>query len=123
MSLATLVDVQNRLGREITDVWEQRRVQAYLDDISALVQVYCTRGIPTPIPGDIVAVVCEEVIAAMNSAPGLLSDQTGDVREAFASNAGPGGLSRQAKVSLSRLRFKMTSVLVVGDWYDYKPPN
>lgn len=115
MILAIVDDVASRLGRPITDEWEQRRVQSYLDSISALVLKYCTKGIPTPVPADIKGVVCDEVAAALGTSPGVISEQDGDVRVAYSFSAGAGSISRQAKDALASYRKQLVSVPLIGD--------
>ena len=115
MAYATVDDIGARLGRSITDPLEQAQIQAYLDDVSALVGRYCTKGVPDPVPGDVKAVVCSEVLAALGTSPGVISEQDGDVRVAYSFSAGTGSLSNQAKSGLKAYRKQFTTVQIVRD--------
>lgn len=108
MSLATVEDVANRLGRPITDALEQARVQALLDDTSALVLMYCTKGIPTPTPAFVLAVVCTEVLRILNGNPGVSKEVVGDVQVQYADT--PSILSPIAKEALKVYRNRIASV-------------
>lgn len=108
MSLATVDDVANRLGRPITDELEQNQVQYFLDFISALVQRYCTKGIPTPTPIDVSGIVCAEVVSTMNGNPGVHMEMVGEVQVQYTDI--PSILSPQAKEALKPYRNRIASV-------------
>ncbi|MEU1071553.1 MULTISPECIES: hypothetical protein [unclassified Streptomyces] len=111
MSIATS-DIEVRLGRKIEDV-ERPRVEAFIEDASALVADYCGSGFRET-PG-IKAVICAEVIRWLAVQPGIVSEKVGDIQVEFGSSATTQSLSPAARSSLKRYRRKLASVPLVVD--------
>ena len=109
MSLATVEEFIDRLGRELDDM-ERRRAQAIIEDVSALVSSYCRRQFVDPVPADVKAVVLAESLSAFNSTPGLRSENIGDVQVSYAYSTGAGSLSSSSLTVLDRYRVKFTTV-------------
>ena len=106
MAYATVADVAARLGYPL-DAAESTRVGALLEDVSALVDGYCRRTFPDPVPPDVKAIVISETIRLMNQNPGVVSEKVGDVQMEFSSTSG--SLSRTAKESLRGYRVRVAS--------------
>ncbi|MET8164692.1 hypothetical protein ABZT34_10590 [Streptomyces sp. NPDC005329] len=110
MSLATPADISARLGRPLADD-EGPRVQAFLDDATALVEEYCTgrwdRATP---PAIFKTVVCGEVIRWLSVAPGVILERTGELETQFGQTASNQGLSREATAALRKYRRKVGSL-------------
>ncbi|MEO3857480.1 hypothetical protein [Acrocarpospora sp. B8E8] len=112
----TVNDIETRLGRSF-DAAEQARAEAFITDVSALVVTYCRKtftdesGVLTA-PGDVKAVVCGEVIAALNAAPGISSEQIGEIQTTYTRYTA--GLSSAARAALRRFRRRIGSVHAGG---------
>lgn len=104
MPYADIADVEARLGREITDPLEQSQVTAYIADVSALVDNYTRRSFLDPVPGDVKAVVCNEVISSLNSKPGVTSERVDVIELSYSYATGSGSISNQSKLALRRYR-------------------
>lgn len=128
--LATLTDVEKRLGREL-DAAEVPRAEGLLEEASVLVEEYLNRA-PDPVP-DAVRVVTSRMVARVLSvpkgagatvlAPGQLSSQIGMGPFSRSSNFEPGStsggpwLESKDKASLRRHRLGggMTSVSMASE--------
>lgn len=108
---ASTDDVSARLGRVLDPATEIPKVQALIDDVSALVDGFCRRTF-VPVPGVVKAVVCLEVIRALNSTPGVSMEHVGDVLVRYAES--PTALSDSAQKTLKRYRVRMASVPLLG---------
>ncbi|GAA3136619.1 hypothetical protein GCM10010466_29290 [Planomonospora alba] len=73
-------------------------------DVPAEVRIVYTHG-NDDVPGDVKAVICQEVARILESAPGLASETVGDESRSYA-DAVPVGLSKSAKAALNRYRRK-----------------
>lgn len=113
MAYATAPDVAVRLGRQLEPTTEVPQVNALIADASAFVNVYCRRLFNDPIPGDVTAVVCAEVIRAMNSTPGIVNEQVGDVQTEYVPTIT--GLSDTAKEALEHYRARIVSLQLQGN--------
>jgi hypothetical protein len=110
MPLATTDDIAARLGRPLDD-GELLRVQALMDDASALVTGYCTKPWDKDSPPAVFkTVVCAEVIRWLSVAPGVILERTGELETQFGQTASTQGLSREAKSALSKYRRKVGSL-------------
>lgn len=79
MALCSVEDIQVRLGTPLEGD-EALRVEAFIEDVSALIVAYC-RGttIPNPVPAEFKAVAVAEVIRAMNANPGIIAEEIGEI--------------------------------------------
>ncbi|KDE14245.1 hypothetical protein [Rhodococcus aetherivorans] len=66
MALATVEDVEARLGRSLTTE-ETSRASALLEEASVLVEGYCGRGFVEPIPAAVPMVVSRMVARALET--------------------------------------------------------
>lgn len=127
MALATDEDVEARLGRELTEA-ETLRVDALLDDASAIVIGYCgTDFEPAPYPTAVVGVVAKMVARALargSSAGGEFVDQQAagpfSARYSASTSTGDMWLTAADKLALRphRRGGGMTSVQLVGERYE-----
>lgn len=110
-SYASTDDVAARLGRVLDPATEIPKVNALIEDVSALVDGFCRRSFE-PVPGVVKAVVCLEVIRALNSTPGVSMEHVGDVLVRYTES--PTALSGSAQNTLKRYRVRMASVPLLG---------
>ncbi|MEV8022502.1 hypothetical protein AB0O76_40660 [Streptomyces sp. NPDC086554] len=108
----TVDDVEVRLGRKIEDV-ERPRVEAFIEDASALVLDYCGSGFRES--AGTKAVVCAEVIRWLAVQPGIVSEKVGDIQVEFGTSATTQSLSPAARASLKRYRKKLSSIPLAID--------
>ncbi|MFT2017714.1 hypothetical protein ACMA1D_18020 [Streptomyces sp. 796.1] len=101
-------DIEVRIGRTF-EAAERLRVEAFIQDASALIADYCGSGYREDAPG-IRAVLCSEVIRWLAVQPGIVSERVGDVEVQFGSSASAQQLSPAARTSLKRYRRKLTSI-------------
>lgn len=114
MAYATADDVAVRLGRQLEPTAEVPQVNALIMDASAFVDAYCRRSFTTPFPpGDVTAVVCAEVIRALNTTPGVVNEQVGDVQTEYVPTIT--GLSDTAKEALEHYRPRVYSMELSGN--------
>lgn len=106
----TVEDVAARLGRELDPTTEVPKAEALIQDVSSLVFSFCRRDFAPEVPGDVKAIVAAEVIASMNSNPGISSEDVGDVKVEY--RAVPGGLSMSAQRALRKYRPRSYSAVV-----------
>lgn len=106
MPYAEISDVEARLGREVTEDAERTQIQEFIEDVSAIVDEYCTKGFPDPVPGVVKAVVCNEVISALNSKPGITSERVDVIELSYSYATDSGSISNQSKQALKRYRRK-----------------
>jgi hypothetical protein len=109
MALATVDEFKDRLGRTL-DADEERRAQAIIDDVSALVVSYCKRTFGDPPPADVRAVVLSESISAFNTVPGIRSENIGDVQVSYSYSTGSGSLSSSSRTALNYYRVKFATI-------------
>lgn len=109
--LATVEDIQTRLARSFEDE-EVARVEALIKDVSSLITAYARKDFLPTIPDEIVAVTCAEVIRYMNSNPGILSEEIGEISTRYA--VFRFGLSADARTVLRAYRNRITSVHAGG---------
>lgn len=130
MALATKPDVEARLGRELTEAeagTADARVDALLDDASAVVIGYCgTDFEPSPYPSAVVGVVAKmvaRVYARGATAGGEFAEQQNagpfGVRYSSSASTGDVWLTAADKLALRSLRRGggITSVQFVGERY------
>ncbi|MFJ4093448.1 hypothetical protein ACIPYS_17860 [Kitasatospora sp. NPDC089913] len=112
---ASVEDVAARLGRPVLDD-EKPRVDALLDDVSALIAEHCTgtwdRVNP---PASFKVVACAEVIRWLAVTPGVISERTGELEIQFSASASTAGLSEAAKSGLRRYRRALSSIPLVRE--------
>ncbi|MFD4608284.1 hypothetical protein ACFWOT_09220 [Streptomyces sp. NPDC058440] len=105
MILANSQDVSARLGRALEDEAETARVEAFLEDASALIVDYCTGSWDrTSPPAVFKTVACAEVIRWLAVSPGTVLEKTGELEVQYAQTAANPGLSQAAKDALRRYR-------------------
>ncbi|GAA2665234.1 head-tail connector protein [Nonomuraea recticatena] len=109
--LAQVSDVQVRLGRPLT-VDEASRVQALIEDVSALVITYCRKDFTPAVPADVKATTCSEVIRLLNSNPGIIAEEIGEISTRY--SAFRFGLSSDARAVLRPYRRRIASVPAKG---------
>ncbi|GAA2294048.1 hypothetical protein GCM10010149_47490 [Nonomuraea roseoviolacea subsp. roseoviolacea] len=98
-------------GREVTEwklvgssLWRRYGWQKCLGDpIPSEIKVTYTHG-SAVVPGDVKAVVCNEVMRVLGKEVGATSETVGDHAIVYESGSGSIGLSRSAKASLNRFR-------------------
>ncbi|MEU1881886.1 hypothetical protein ABZ470_31690 [Streptosporangium sp. NPDC020072] len=109
--LATVDDVSARLGRSLEGD-EETRVTALIEDVTALIQSQYPRDFTT-VPPEVKAVCAHEVIRFMNSNPGILSEDIGEIGTRYA--VFRFGLSSDAKAVLRKYKTRAASVHA-GGW-------
>ncbi|HET6869848.1 MAG TPA: hypothetical protein VFH80_28300 [Solirubrobacteraceae bacterium] len=130
MALATLDDVQTRLGRPLT-ADERVRLPSLLDDATALVVGFTGQDFTSPYPTAVVGVVAKaaaRVISAAASAPAFAEQQqAGPFSVRFNTNAASGDvwLTSADKTALRPYRRSggMTSVGLYSDRYSVDPTS
>lgn len=115
---ASADDIAARLGRVLEPTAEVPKVNALIEDVSGMVDAYCRR-VFNPVPGDVKAVVCSEVLKAFNATPGIAMEHVGDIQIEYSSTAG--GLSRAAKDVIRHYRVKFASVPLLGTTWPVTP--
>jgi hypothetical protein len=120
-SYASADDVATRLGRTLDPTAEVPRVDALIEDVSALVDSFCRRSFSDPIPGAVKAIVCAEVMRAINQTPGISQEHVGDVQIRYVTS--PTALSSAAREALTRYRMRIYSMPVVGTSWPDPPPS
>ncbi|GAA3537207.1 hypothetical protein GCM10022419_016310 [Nonomuraea rosea] len=104
--LMTVTDIEARTGQTYEDE-QLDRVNAFVGDVTALVESYLGRTYTTSTPPAAVrAVACLEVIRYLNTDPGVASDRIGDLSTAYAYGGAVVVLSRDAKDALRPFRWK-----------------
>jgi hypothetical protein len=98
MALISVSDVEARTGETYTGT-ELARVNAFIDDISALVELYA-RKTWAPTPAAIKAVVANEVRYYLNIEPGVASEQVDILRTSYANTGQVQDLSDSAKATI-----------------------
>lgn len=101
-------DITVRLGRPV-EPHERPRVEALLEDATALVSDYCGSGYREDAPG-IRAVLCSEVIRWLSVQPGIVSERVGDVEVQFGPASSAHQLSPAARTALKRYRRPLSAV-------------
>lgn len=112
--LATVEDVQERLGRSVEGD-EAIRVEAIIRDVSALVIAHCRREFTPTVPDDVLAVVCSEVIRNLNANPGIIAEEIGEISTRY--SVFRFGLSADARAVLRTYRRRIASVHAGGSQY------
>jgi hypothetical protein len=102
MALCTVEDIQVRLGTPLEGD-EALRVEAFIDDVSALIVAHC-RGteISDPPPDEIKAVCIAEVMRALNANPGIIAEEIGEISTRYQTYRF--GLSADARNTLKSYR-------------------
>lgn len=78
MAFCTVEDIQVRLGTPLEGD-EALRVEAYIEDVSALIEAHCKGADFDPVPPEVKAVTIAEVMRALNSNPGILAEEIGEI--------------------------------------------
>ncbi|MEU3351292.1 hypothetical protein [Streptomyces sp. NPDC037389] len=107
MTWVSLEDVTARLGRPLAED-ERPRVQAFLNDVTALVQGYCGSRYREGSPA-IRAVICGEVIRWLAVQPGIVAEKVGDMEVQWGT-AGTQTLSAAAQGGLRPFRRRFGSI-------------
>lgn len=121
MALATVDDVQIRMGRPLT-VAEVGRASGLLAAVDALVVGYlgCSEATPNPVPDGLASTVAGIVARGMAASPvGVESVSVDDASVRYMADASSGGvwLSRMDRVALRPYRCGggLTTVRLVGE--------
>ena len=115
--LLTVEDIEARTGQTYTTDEEISRVQAAIEDVTALIESYCGRTFRAPVPAAVKAVAAREVIAALNVDPGIASERVGDLSTAYAGGGSVVTLSRSSLQALRRFRnVPVRSIRLVSPW-------
>ena len=109
--LATVEDIQARLARTLEGE-EATRVEAIIEDVSALISAFCRTEFTT-VPPEVKAVACAEVIRNMNSNPGIIAEEIGEISTRY--SVFRFGLSADARAVLRLYRPRIVSVHAGGD--------
>lgn len=104
---ASADDIAARLGRTLDPTIEVPKVNALIEDYSGMISAYCRR-VFNPVPDDVKAVVCSEVLKAFNTTPGYVMEHVGDIQVEYSSTAG--GLSQAAKNVIKHYRTRVVSI-------------
>lgn len=116
MALCTVEDIQVRLGTPLEGD-EALRVEAFIDDVSALIESHC-RGTTfgDPPPAEVKAVAIAEVMRALNANPGIIAEEIGEISTRY--SVYRFGLSADARHALKRFRSKRnTTISAKGGGY------
>jgi hypothetical protein len=116
MALCTVEDIQVRLGQTLEGD-DALRVEAFIDDVSAMIVAYC-RGtdITDPPPAEIKAVAVAEVMRALNAIPGIIAEQIGEISTRY--SVYRFGLSADARQILKQFRpYRNTTISAKGNGY------
>ena len=115
--LLDISDIEARTGNSYTDPAEIARVEAAIEDVTALIESYCKRTFTDPVPAAVKAVAAREVIAALNVDPGIASERVGDLSTAYAGSGAVTALSTASMRVLRRFRSKPAySIQLVSPW-------
>lgn len=125
MTLATQQDVEDRLGRELTDA-EEAGIDARLADASAVVIGYTGQDFePSPCPDAVVGVVAKMVARSLTASEsvGFVTQQTaGPFNVSYNASAATGDVWLTAADKLALRPYRrgggMTSVQMVGERYE-----
>lgn len=104
--LMSVADIEARTGQ----VYEDERldqVNAFITDVTALVEAFLGRTYDTATPPAAVkAVACLEVIRYLNTDPGVASDRVGDLSTSYAYGGAVVALSKDTKDALRPFRWR-----------------
>ncbi len=116
MALCSVEDIQVRLGTPLEGD-EALRVEAFIDDVSALIVAHC-RGVvfSDPPPEEIKAVAIAETMRALNANPGIIAEEIGEISTRY--QAYRFGLSSDARSILQGFRqHRYTTISAKGGGY------
>ncbi|MEV0445283.1 hypothetical protein AB0I84_07550 [Streptomyces spectabilis] len=108
-----MTDIEVRIGRAFEDA-EKPRVEAFIQDASALIADYCGSRYREDAPG-IRAVLCSEVIRWLAIQPGVVRERTGDLEVEFGSTSSAQQLSPAARTALRRYRPALRSLPLIRE--------
>lgn len=115
MALCTVEDIQVRLGTPLEGD-EALRVEAYIDDVSALILAHCRVSDFDPVPGEVRAVCVAEVLRALNANPGIIAEEIGEISTRYQTYRF--GLSSDARNVLKQYRKnRNTTISAKGHGY------
>jgi hypothetical protein len=127
MALATQADVEERLGRALSDA-EAARVPSLLDDATAVVVGYAGMDFePSPYPAAVVGVTAKMVARVLAAGDVTFADQqsTGPFSIKFNANASSGDVyfTKADRLALRPYRVGggLSSIGLVGDRYSITP--
>ncbi|SFI81946.1 hypothetical protein SAMN05216275_10578 [Streptosporangium canum] len=104
--LMSVADIEARTGQ----VYEDERldqVNAYITDVTALVESFLGRTYDTATPPAAVrAVACLEVIRYLNTDPGIAADRVGDLSTNYAYGGSVVALSSDVKTALRPFKWR-----------------
>lgn len=101
--LLTISDVEARTGQTYTDAVDIARVNALIEDVTALVESYCRKTF-TVVPTAVKAVAAREVIAALNVDYGIASERVGDLSTSYTGSGSVTTLSTASRYALKPYR-------------------
>lgn len=116
MALCTVEDIQVRLGQALEGD-EALRVEALIEDITALIVAYCRGKVfIDPPPTDVKAVAVSETMRAMNANPGIIAEDIGEISTRY--QVYRFGLSADSRQILKRYRTnRYASISTKGHGY------
>lgn len=118
---ASTDDIAARLGRTLDSATEVARVQAFIEDVSALITNFCRRSF-LPVPDAVKAVTCAEVIRILNSNPGVNAETVGDIQVTYDASTSV-GLSHDAREVLEKYRIRLFSMPLESNSFIYTDVN
>jgi hypothetical protein len=100
--LITVDDVQARTGESYEGA-DLARVNAFIEDVSALITDFCLPTvIPSPTPGSVKAVAAMEVRRYLNTEPGVYTDRIDTLSEAYGYRGAAVVLAPEAEAALTK---------------------
>lgn len=81
--LITAADITARTGVTYEGT-ELARVNAAIQDVSALIEDYCKKVWPSPVPPAVIAVTASEVRRNLNMEPGVANERVADLSSGYA---------------------------------------
>jgi len=115
MAQCSVEDIQVRLGSPLEGD-EALRVEAFIEDVSAMIGVYCRGADLDPVPPEVKAVAVAEVMRALNANPGIIAEEIGEISTRY--SVYRFGLSADARSVLRNYRgLRNTSVSAKGQGY------
>jgi hypothetical protein len=96
----SVADIEARTGQTYSEPVDLARVNAFIEDVSALIESYCRKQFTAPVPAAIKAIAAKEVIAALNVDPGIASERIGDLSTSYGFGGSVVTLSSSTKDAL-----------------------
>lgn len=115
MALCSVEDIQVRLGTPLEGD-EALRVEAFIDDVSALIEAHCKGADLDPVPAEVKTVCIAEVMRALNANPGIIAEEIGEISTRYQTYRF--GLSADARHTLKGYRTnRNTTISAKGGGY------